>query len=202
MEKTIIRVGDANSSGGKVISGSADHTILGKAIARMGDKVDCPGVYPGGRPHGVNPIVEGVKTFTIHGIPVAVDGMKSECGCTLIGSGPATTHVEGGAVVASSATAQGWALVASPEMAMNADDGSQTSAHAEHEYGQQFKLVDHVSGQALSQRAYRIFCNGFATEGVTDADGLTAKVFASKATNATLYVEEMAHPPVNPDWDA
>ncbi len=202
MEKTIIRVGDANSSGGKVISGSTDHTILGKGIARMGDQVDCPGVYPGGRPHGVNPIVEGVRTFTIHGIPVAVDGMKSECGCTLIGSGSATTYVDGGAVVASSATAQGWALIASSEVAMNADDGGQVNPLTDHEFGQQFKLVDHVNGRPLQSRSYRIFCNGFATEGVTDADGLTAKVFASKPTTATVYVEEVSHPPINPGWDA
>ena len=104
MEKTIIRVGDANSSGGKVISGSTDHTILGKGIARMGD----------------------------------------------------------------------------------------------HEFGQQFKLVDHVNGRPLQSRSYRIFCNGFATEGVTDADGLTAKVFESKPTTATVYVEEVSHPPINP----
>ena len=53
MEKMIFAVGDANSSGGKVFNGTAAHTIAGKAIARMGDLVDCPAKYPGGKPHVV-----------------------------------------------------------------------------------------------------------------------------------------------------
>ena len=48
----IITVGDKTDHGGTVISGSPDHDIMGKAIARLGDKVLCPMPYPGGKPHG------------------------------------------------------------------------------------------------------------------------------------------------------
>jgi uncharacterized Zn-binding protein involved in type VI secretion len=90
MARTIIVVGDPTSHGGKVISGSAAHTIGGKAIARKGDQVDCPAKYPDGSPHGVNEIIEGEANMPIDGIPVALEGHKTVCGCALIGTSPAT----------------------------------------------------------------------------------------------------------------
>lgn len=82
----IIRLGDSNTSGGEVISGSSTGSAFGRAFARLNDLVDCPGKYPNGRPHGVNKIVEGSPHFLYHGIPVALDGHRSECGCALITS--------------------------------------------------------------------------------------------------------------------
>ncbi|MDB5768238.1 MAG: repeat containing protein [Collimonas fungivorans] len=90
MALKIIVVGDSTSHGGHVISGSPTHNILDKPIARLGDLVECPLVYPGGKPHGVNKIIEGHSTFILDGIPVALEGHKTECGCTLIGSIGAT----------------------------------------------------------------------------------------------------------------
>lgn len=90
MPLKIITVGDKTDHGGQVISGSSTHKLNGKAIARLGDKVSCPQLYPGGAPHGVNKIVTAHRTLTAGGIPVAVHGCKTECGCTLIGSQPAT----------------------------------------------------------------------------------------------------------------
>jgi len=37
--------------------------------------------------HGTNPIVEGSPTLTDDGVPVALHGHKTACGCTLIASG-------------------------------------------------------------------------------------------------------------------
>jgi uncharacterized Zn-binding protein involved in type VI secretion len=90
MALTIITVGDDTDHGGKVISGSPTHDIGGRAIARLGDEVDCPQHYPDGRPHGINKIVTAHPTFTIGGIPVAVQDCLTECGCKLIGSSSAT----------------------------------------------------------------------------------------------------------------
>jgi uncharacterized Zn-binding protein involved in type VI secretion len=90
MSLKIITVGDKTDHGGTVISGSPDHDIRGKAIARLGDKVSCPQVYPGGKPHGVNKIITAHNTLTVNGVPVAVEGCITECGCKLIGSLPAT----------------------------------------------------------------------------------------------------------------
>jgi len=85
----IITVGDKTDHGGTVISGSPDHDIRGNAIARLGDKVACPMLYPGGKPHGVNKIITAHSTLTINGVAVAVNGCTTECGCKLIGSMPA-----------------------------------------------------------------------------------------------------------------
>src|SRR5574343_970848 len=96
MGKRIVVVGDGTTHGGSVISGSPNHTIMGKAIARLGDNVSCPQKYPNKAPHGVNPIVEGDGSYLVDGIPVALDGHKSACGCALIGSVAATQGGPGG----------------------------------------------------------------------------------------------------------
>lgn len=90
MSLKIITVGDSTDHGGKVISGSPTHAIGGKAIARLGDKVACPQVYPGGKPHGINKIVTAHPSFTAGGIAVAVTDCVTECGCKLVGSANAT----------------------------------------------------------------------------------------------------------------
>lgn len=90
MGKKIIVVGDSTDHGGVVISGDATRTIGGKAIARLGDNVMCPLLYPNKAPHGVNPIVEGESSYLVNGIPVALEGHKTACGCALIGSVAAT----------------------------------------------------------------------------------------------------------------
>ncbi|WP_426170448.1 PAAR domain-containing protein [Pseudoduganella sp. R-34] len=90
MSLVIITVGDKTSHDGKVISGSPDHDIAGKAIARLGDAVDCPDHYPGGKPHGINKIITAHESLTVGGIPVAVEGCETECGCKLIGSSNAS----------------------------------------------------------------------------------------------------------------
>jgi uncharacterized Zn-binding protein involved in type VI secretion len=89
MSLHIILVGDSTDHGGKVITGSPNHDVDGKAIARLGDKVECPQCYPGGKPHGINKIITAHSTVTVDGIPVAVHGSSTECGCKLIGNGRA-----------------------------------------------------------------------------------------------------------------
>ena len=61
-----------------------------KAIARLDDDVMCPQRYPGGAPHGISKIVTAHATLTAGGIPVAVHGCKTACGCPLIGKVNAT----------------------------------------------------------------------------------------------------------------
>lgn len=91
MSRRIIVVGDSGShAGSRVISGSPNDSIDGRAIARKGDLVSCPQTYPGGRPHGENRIVGGADEYTLDGTPVALEGHSTECGCVLIGSLPHT----------------------------------------------------------------------------------------------------------------
>lgn len=86
MPQRIIVVGDITVHGGKVISGSPLHTIDGLSIARLGDEVDCPQHYPGGKLHGVNKIITAHSTLTAGGVAVAVENCVTECGCKLIGT--------------------------------------------------------------------------------------------------------------------
>lgn len=86
MSLKIITVGDCTDHGGKVISGSPTHDVDGKAIARLGDLVDCPQRYPGGKPHGVNKIITAHDSLTAGGVAVAVENCLTECGCKLLGS--------------------------------------------------------------------------------------------------------------------
>lgn len=77
MSRRIILVGDPTSHGGAVLTGSPSSSVGGKAIARLGDEVSCP-------KHGNNKIIEGDASYSIGGIPAALEGHRTECGCTLI----------------------------------------------------------------------------------------------------------------------
>lgn len=74
----IIRLGDPTSHGGTVLEGSQSDICMGKPIALLGHKVFCP------KCRGTFPIVEGVLTTSFYGKGVAVAGMKTACGATLI----------------------------------------------------------------------------------------------------------------------
>ena len=87
MFKDVILVGDTTTHGGKVITGSSTDSVNGRAIARLGDLVDCPATYPGGKAHGVNRIIEGDASTLLEGVPLALEGHRSKCGCQLVGSG-------------------------------------------------------------------------------------------------------------------
>ena len=86
-QKDVVIVGDPTSHGGMVITGSPTHSVQGRPVARLGDLVECPQYYPDGRPHGKNPILQGSYKMLVDGIPVALHGHHSECGCTLLAGG-------------------------------------------------------------------------------------------------------------------
>ncbi|KLN95584.1 PAAR domain-containing protein [Moellerella wisconsensis] len=81
MTKNIILLGDKTSHGGTVITATSDIIINGKRAAKIGDLVNCPQ-----KGHGTNAIIEGTINFTCQGIPIAINGSKTECGCYLIAS--------------------------------------------------------------------------------------------------------------------
>ncbi|EJD6083016.1 PAAR domain-containing protein [Providencia rettgeri] len=81
--KGIIRTGDKTTGGGQVLSGSSLMVFNGIGVARLGDPVYCPK-----KGHNNVVIAQGHPTFLDNGIPVAFDGHKCSCGCTLISSLP------------------------------------------------------------------------------------------------------------------
>ena len=80
--KNIIRLGDSTTHGGTVLGAFSQTNLNGKPIAGVGHMVSCPLCK------GVFPIAEGSSTYSVDGTPVALDGMKTACGASLIASGP------------------------------------------------------------------------------------------------------------------
>ncbi|HBN9879252.1 TPA: PAAR domain-containing protein [Pseudomonas aeruginosa] len=78
----IIRKGDKTDHGGTVLEGFAQTNLNGQPMAGVGHQVSCP------KCKGVFPIAEGSGTLKVDGVPVALHGMKTACGASLIASGP------------------------------------------------------------------------------------------------------------------
>ena len=78
MARNWIVVGDATSSGGRVVTCSAFTVVDGKGVARINDQAVCP------LHKGVFPIVDGDPTTIIDGQPVALHGSKLACGCSVL----------------------------------------------------------------------------------------------------------------------
>lgn len=75
-----IRLGDVTSHHGVVIEGFPNHTDNGIPLAGLGHLVSCP-LHP-----GLQRIAEGDASFTIEGVPLAVEGMRTTCGALLVAS--------------------------------------------------------------------------------------------------------------------
>ncbi|EHD1638535.1 PAAR domain-containing protein [Salmonella enterica] len=79
--RDVIRQGDKTDHGGVVTQGFPNTNLNGRPIAGVGHLVACP------KCKGIFPIVEGSVAYDIDGIPVALHGMKTACGASLIASG-------------------------------------------------------------------------------------------------------------------
>ena len=80
--RNIIRLGDATSHGGKVISASARHLKVGGIpVACVGDTCSCSIAGH----HGCK-IATGSEHHKVDGKPIAFHGDKTSCGATLIAS--------------------------------------------------------------------------------------------------------------------
>ena len=78
--KAVVLKGDKTSHGGTVLEGFPYLTYKNIPIAGIGHLVSCQ------KCKGIYPVVEGTELFTLSGVLVAVDGMKTSCGATLIAS--------------------------------------------------------------------------------------------------------------------
>ena len=79
----VIRLNDATSHGGSVLSAAPKTKVMGVAMARKGDLCSCPI-----RGHRNCKIAEGDPKVLVDGIQVAFDGHKTSCGALLISSVP------------------------------------------------------------------------------------------------------------------
>ena len=80
--RNVIRLGDATTHGGKVLSASASHLKVGGIpVACVGDLCSCP--IAG---HNGCTIKSGSAHHKVDGQKIAFDGDKTSCGETLIAS--------------------------------------------------------------------------------------------------------------------
>lgn len=177
MAGEIIRLGDKTNHGGVVIEGSPSDICMGKPIAFVGHKVQCPTCK------GVFPIIEGAPVTTFYGKGVALAGMRTACGAVLIAS-QFTDIVEcgGGAGAAgqksdTSASSSGArAGAAAPSRTDRFDD--------------KFVLMDAESGSPLAFTEYAIRrASGAVEHGTTDAAGHTHLLSATTSAEVVeIYV--------------
>ena len=81
--RKVIRLGDATSHGGKVLSCAATHfTVKGIAVACVGDLCSCPI-----KGHQGCKIASGSSRHSINGIAIAFEGDTTTCGAKLLAGG-------------------------------------------------------------------------------------------------------------------
>lgn len=177
----IIRQGDKTSHGGTVIEGSILDICMGKPIAFVGHKVVCP------KCKGIFPIVEGAPTTTFYGKGVALAGMKTACGASLIAS-QFTDIVEYGGGGSSSSSksktsSSSTSATAAPSQVLHGTaERIQTNGE---QFNDKFILLDDVTGNPLSFTEYAIRrASGEIEHGTTDSHGCTHLLAAT--ANAEL----------------
>lgn len=185
MAGEIIRQGDPTNHGGKVLEGSLFDICMGKPIAFVGHKVLCP------KCKGVFPIVEGAPTTTLYGKGVALAGMKTACGASLIAT-QFTDIVECGGGNASAASqtktasSSGGPAVSSNPVKNAVSPADAGAAH----FDDKFILLDDETGDPLSNTEYAIRrASGEIEHGVTNVHGCTHLLAATaSAERIEIYV--------------
>jgi len=176
-KKAIIRVGDKTSHGGTVLEGLQFFLILGKPAAGVGHRVHCPTCS------GSQAIVEGAANATMMGIQIAVDGMKTSCGATLIASQSADTIEvgSGGGATALPANVGAAAARAGAPHAVTINEAG---------FDDHYVLVDADSGAVLARTEYAIVRASCAIEhGVSDVEGKTHLLSSTVEAEAVdIYV--------------
>ncbi|MDH5823547.1 PAAR domain-containing protein [Luteimonas sp. RD2P54] len=173
MARMWIVVGDATSSGGRVITGSPFTDIDGKPVARVNDQAICP------LHKGAFPIVDGDSTTIIDGQPVALHGSSLACGCKVLAVQQSRVFIDTGA--------SGAAAVAQVPQAVPLRAATDTAA----DYDEGFVLRSSLTGQPLANRNYRVFhADGRCETGTTDAESATHIVKSNCCETLRIELEE------------
>jgi uncharacterized Zn-binding protein involved in type VI secretion len=173
-EKAIIRQGDSTSHGGTVSEGHMFLIVHGKAVAGVGHKVPCP------KCHGTPVIVEGTMNASMMGVSIAVDGMKTSCGATLIASQQTDTIEVGSGAATAAATAASKPGVEQAATGLAAAIVTASNARASkpkgHAYDEQIRVLDE-DGNPIANMPYHIRDEaGNVYKGLTDASGCCERV--------------------------
>lgn len=176
-KKAIIRIGDKTSHGGTVLEGLQFFLILGKSAAGVGHRVHCPTCS------GPQVIVEGAANATMMEIQIAVDGMKTSCGATLIAS-QSTDTIDVGSGGGTTA------LPANVGAAAAGAGAPHAAAVNEAGFDDHYVLVDADSGAVLARTEYAIVrASGAIEHGVSDGEGKTHPLSSTVEAEAVdIYV--------------
>ena len=161
--------------------------IHGKPAAGVGHRVHCP------KCSGSPIIVEGAMNASMMGISIAVEGMKTSCGATLIASQITDTievgsgSVSGGSAASTVAFAAGAAVVAD---ATRDASSAIASTAVDVAFDDHYVLVDATTGEILARAEYAIVrASGQVEHGVSDAEGKTHMLSSTaKAEDIDIYV--------------
>jgi len=188
-ERAIIRQGDRTSHGGTVLEGHLFLTIHGKPAAGVGHKVHCP------KCSGSVVIAEGALNATMMGISIAVDGMKTSCGATLIAS-QITDTIEYGSGSSPAAAATQVASAASATLAAIVAGAGQRAAKTDNadncKYDEQVRVLDQ-DGAPIANMPYHITDeSGQVYKGLTDADGCCERVHTKDVQSLAILTGVLA----------
>ena len=173
--RAVICKDDPTSHGGVVVEGNMLATVKGRLIAQKGHMTRCP------KCKGDFPIVEGLPFRSIAGVGMAVEGMKTACGATLI-----ATTTQGFMMIDDQSEAEASAGAVAAEAPASAASAAQAGAS---NVGS-FRAVDEHTGQPLSNLPYRIeLPDGSALRGLTNADGYTERVTGHDPATVRLHWE-------------
>nr|WP_175002724.1 PAAR domain-containing protein [Burkholderia lata] len=175
MSRRAIRNGDATTTGGIVIAGTASIFVNNKHIALDGDKATC------GNCEGMFPIAGSAVSVVGSGRAVAVEGdaVLCPCGQNLLVAGNDCTFFIGGG---------GGRVLAPPFTGYSAfaprRDASESAIHDE-----QYVLREADSGRPLANVRYRIrLSSGKIFSGVTNATGHTQRVTSPYAESLKFEI--------------
>ena len=179
----IIRQGDPTSHGGRVLEGSLSDICMGKPIAFMGHKVSCP------KCKGIFPIAEGAPNTTFYGRGVALAGMKTACGATLIATQFSDT-VEYGSGASAAAKPNASTYAATNGAAVQSPQPVTAAATGNKQFDEKFMLIDDETGNPLPHTEYAIRrASGEIEHGTTDANGCTHLLATTaSAEQVDIYV--------------
>lgn len=187
MPGEIIRKGDPTSHGGHVLEGSVMDICHGKPIAYIGHQTYCPECK------GTFPIIEGALVMTFYGRGVALSGMKTACGATLIPTQFLDTVAYGNGNVTNRTRSTVEEVAEESHCSPYFHDSSTFSsslltAPSSSAYNVVFKAID-TSGNSASNTKYKITLeDGSVYLGVTDADGLTEAITSNRLQSANIEV--------------
>lgn len=179
--RPFIVIGDRTDHGGVVIGSTVTTDSHGKRLARVGDQVTCPKKGHG----GTTVIVTGDPTMIVDGAPVARHGDKCACGATLISS-QVVSRIGDGAGAGGASHGADEVATAHAATATSTPSSPALANHPDHDFDQQFHLLDEQSGQPITGQKYRITWPGGSLDGASDEQGLTQRVSWHESADITI----------------